>query len=148
MRSPVRSVARSTAIAQCAERHMVRHFAVVQASMQVTFAGRKAQNSSRFMSLRPGRIAGFAASAARLCLADSISSRPITACRSAHWTTTQASSRRGTCSLRIRPRGMTLPMSYRSSRSFQQKLPNPAVQSDAFRSALDAPTPSAPGRER
>jgi hypothetical protein len=39
-------------------------------------------------------------------------------------------------------------MNYRSFRSFQQKLPNSAAQSDAFRSALNAPTPSAPGRER
>jgi hypothetical protein len=30
----------------------------------------------------------------------------------------------------------------------RRMLPNSAAQSDAFRSALDAPTPSAPGRER
>jgi hypothetical protein len=50
--------------------------------------------------------------------------------------------------LRTRPRGMTLPMTYRSSRSYQQRLPNAAAQSDAFRPALNAPTHSAPGRER
>jgi hypothetical protein len=43
---------------------------------------------------------------------------------------------------------MTLPMIYRSSRSYQPKLPNPAAQNDAFRLALNAPTHSAPGRER
>lgn len=148
MRSQVRSVARLTAIARCAVRRMARLFVVVQASKQVTFAGRKDQNSSRFMSLRPVRIAGFAVSVGRLCLVASISSRPSTACRSAHWTTTRELSQRGTCSLRTRPRGMTLPMTYRSSRSYQQRLPNPAAQSDAFRPALNAPTHSAPGRER
>ena len=43
---------------------------------------------------------------------------------------------------------MTSRTSYRSFQSFQQKLPNTAAQSEAFRSALNAPTPSAPGRER
>ncbi len=148
MRSPGRSVARSTAIARCAARRTARHFAVARASKQVTFAGPMAQNSSRIMSLRPVRIAGSAVSVGRLYLAASISSRPSTACRSAHWTTTRASSQRGTCSLRTRPRGMTLLMSCRSSRSYRLKLPNPAAQSDAFRSAPNAPTHSAPGRER
>ena len=148
MRSPGRSVARSTAIARCAARRTARRFAVAQASRQVTFAGRKAQNSSRIMSLRPARIAGSAVSVARLYLAASISNRLSTACRSAHWTTTRASSQRGTCSLRTRPRGMTLPMNCRSSRSYQPRLPNPAAQSDAFRPALNAPARSAPGRER
>ena len=148
MRSPVRSVARSTVIAQCAARRTGRHFAVARVSRQLTFAGRKAQNLSPSMSLRPVRTADFAVSVGRRCLAASISSRHSTASRSAHWTTTRASSQRGTCSSHTRLHGMTLPMIYRSFRSYRPKLPNPAAQSDAFRSALNAPTHSAPGRER
>ena len=148
MKSPAHSVARSTVIARCAERRMARRFAVEQASRQVTFAGRTAQNSSRFTSHRPAHIAGSAVFAVRPSSAASISSRPFTDCRLVHWTTTRASSRRGTYSLRTRPHGMTSRTSYRSFQSFQQKLPNTAAQSDAFRSALNAPTPSAPGRER
>jgi hypothetical protein len=144
MRSPARSVARSTVIAQCAARRTGRHFAVAQVSRQMTFVGRKAQNSSPSMSLRPGRTADFAVSVDRLYLVASISSRPSTASRSAHWTTTRALSQTGTCSSRTRRRGMTLPMIYRSSRSYQQRLPNIAAQSDAFRPALNAPAPSAP----
>lgn len=135
MRSRVRSVARSTVIAQCAEKHMARHFAVAQASRQVTFAGRKVQSSSRITSLRPATIAGSAVSAARLFSAASISSRRSMVYRSVHWTTIQASNQRGTSSLPTRPLGMTSRMNYRSSRSFRQKLPNSATQSDAFRRA-------------
>ena len=146
MRSPVRSVVRSTVIARCAARRTARHFAVAQVSKQVTFAGRKAQNLSPSMSLRPVRTADFAVSVGRLYLAASISSRLSTASRSAHWTTTRVSSQRGTCSSHIRLRGMTLPMTYRSSRSYQPKVPNPAAQNDAFRPALNAPRPGASAR--
>ena len=124
MRSPVRSVARLIAIARCAARRTERHFAVVQASKQVTFAGHKARNSSRTMSLRPVPIVGFAVSAGRLYLAASTSNRPSTVCRSAHWTTTRASNQRGTCSLHTRPRGTTFLMNYLNSLSFRKRLPD------------------------
>jgi hypothetical protein len=134
MRSPARSVARSIVIAQCAARRTGRHFAVAQVSRQLTFAGRKAQNLSPSMSPRPVLTADFAVSVGRRSSAASISSRPSTASRSAHWTTIRASSQRGTCSSRTRRPGTTLPMIYRSFRSYRPKLPNPAAQNDAFRS--------------
>jgi hypothetical protein len=86
------------------------------------------QKLSPSTSLRPVRTADFAVSVGRRCLAASISSRPSTASRSAHWTTTRASSQRGTCSSHTRLHGMTLPMIYRSFRSYRPKLPNPAAQ--------------------
>lgn len=139
MRSPVRSVVRSTVTARCVERHMAPRFVVAQASGQVTSAGRKAQNSSPFTSLRPATIEDSAVSAVRLFSAASISSRRFTDYRLVHWTTTRASSRSGTFSLRTRPHGMRSRMNYRSFRSFRRKLPDSAMYSDTSSAPLRTP---------
>jgi hypothetical protein len=88
-----------------------------------------------FYESSPGTHRGFCRVCGSPLLSASISSRRFTDCRLVRWTTTPASSRCGTFSSRTKPHGMTSRMSYRSFRSFRQKLPDSAIYSTVLEHA-------------